>query len=83
MDDEIVREVLELFPVLDRLPESVREVVFPERACHRTSCGEILMRQNNECIFHASVLSGVLRVYKPIRNRQGDSLYRTGPGKPV
>jgi hypothetical protein len=27
-DDKIVREVLELFPVLGRLPESVREVVF-------------------------------------------------------
>lgn len=80
-DDQISREVLELFPVLTRLPDSVLEVIFQRGRVSERPAGEILMRQNNECMFMPLVLSGVLRVYKLSATGREISLYRTGPGE--
>lgn len=81
LDENTRSEVLALFPVLNRLPASVLRQIFEKGHIGERPAGEVLMRQNNECMFMPLVLSGVLRVYKLSATGREISLYRTGPGE--
>ncbi len=77
----VIEEVLRLFPVLNRLPGSMRDTIFQIGRVVERPAGDMLMRQNNQCMFMPLVLSGSLRVYKVSSTGREISLYRTGPGE--
>ena len=80
-ESDILQEVLRLFPVLSKLPVSTREIIFSQGRVVERPAGDMLMKQNNQCMFMPLVLSGSLRVYKVSASGREISLYRTGPGE--
>ncbi len=80
-DPATIQEVTRLFPVLAHLPDAVKEVVFHHGRVVERPAGDMLMRQNNQCMFMPLVLTGSLRVYKVSSSGREISLYRTGPGE--
>ena len=80
-DVAVIKEVTDLFPVFSQLPDEARKTIFQYGRVVDRPAGDMLMRQNNQCMFMPLVLSGCLRVYKVSASGREISLYRTGPGE--
>jgi CRP/FNR family transcriptional regulator len=78
---EQIRKIDELFPVLAHMPEQERRQLFSAGQVVILPKDQMLMQQNQQCLFIPFVMSGILRIYKLSLNGREMTLYRTGPGE--
>lgn len=78
---EQIRTIDELFPVLAHLPEQDRRHLFATGQVVSLPKNQMLMQQNQQCLFIPFVMSGILRIYKLSPNGREMTLYRIGPGE--
>ena len=78
---EQILKLDELFPVLQQLPETARQIIFSLGHMVVLPNEQMLMKQNQECQFIPMVMSGKLRIYKLSPNGREMTLYRIGPGE--
>lgn len=74
------KKLEQLFPVLDRLPASVRQALYDSGQIIELPPSQMLMQQNQQCQFIPLVMKGTLRVYKLSPNGREMTLYRVGAG---
>ncbi|MDD2441606.1 MAG: Crp/Fnr family transcriptional regulator [Clostridiaceae bacterium] len=77
--DEI-RQIEALFPVLTRIAQKDRQVIYAAGQLIELPVGQMLMQQNQQCQFIPLVLTGQLRVYTLSSSGREMTLFRTGPG---
>lgn len=78
---EQVKELDQLFPVLKKLNEDQRELLFMYGQIIELPASQMLMQQNQQCQYLPLVLTGVLRVYNLSAGGREMTLFRTGPGE--
>jgi CRP/FNR family transcriptional regulator, anaerobic regulatory protein len=71
----------ELYPVLARLPERLREQVFTRLQSMTVPAGAVLFDERQACQGFPFVLVGAIRVVKPAANGRELPLYRVLPGE--
>lgn len=80
LNQDEIKQVDYLFPVMAGLPGNIREKIFQTGQVIKLPQGQMLMQQNQQCRYIPLVLSGILRVYKVSAGGREITLFRTGPG---
>jgi len=78
---EVKSQLLQLFPVFDKLPAAVVDKILQDAATRQVPAGTILFEAASPCTGFPMLLEGSVRVVKSAPNGREVQLYRITPGE--
>ncbi len=75
-----IKLIEKYFPVLSKLEQPQREIIYSAGQYVELPAGQMLMQQNQQCLYLPFVIKGCLRVFSLAANGREMTLFRSGPG---
>ncbi len=79
-EKEQISLIEKYFPVLGQLTPAQRRVIYESGQYVELPAGQMLMQQNQQCLYLPFVIKGCLRVFSLAANGREMTLFRSGPG---